>query len=100
MCTRRYVCVCLRGYVNTGVCVCVCLGAEGPQSGRKYEHARPAGVNKQLMTLSAGRGKTHRGYPSHHLFSVLPIVIYANKEGLNILKQMFFHFEVKCKCLL
>lgn len=41
----------------TRVCTCiqVCVCAEGRgavQSGRMYEHARPAGVNKELITLS------------------------------------------------
>lgn len=80
VCTCRYVCVYVCMWIQ--VCVCVCLKAEGPQSGRKYEHARPAGVNKQLMTLSAGRGKNYREarYLSHHLFSLYlaRIVIYGN----------------------
>lgn len=38
-------------HMRTGVCVCV-LRPKGPLSGRMYEHARPAGVNKQLISYS------------------------------------------------
>lgn len=45
-------------HMYTGVCVCV--EAERPRSGRMCEHARPAGVNKQLITL---KGKNPQRNP-------------------------------------
>lgn len=49
------------------VCVCVCVLR--PQSGQMYEHARPAGVNKELITLQAEEKPTEEPcYLTYHRF--------------------------------
>lgn len=62
--------------------MCVCVEAEEPQSGRMYEHARPAGVNKELISLSllqAEEKPTEEPcYITYHLFFSVVCLMHGN----------------------